>query len=124
MKLMKKILKKESNTSEKYVEANAVKHGTVELTPNVPKAEVEVIADDSLDEPVVVVNDEIEIIDDSVVEEVLPVEELPIITSNEVEIIETTPQEQLPIEEPNYDLGTRIGGDEKKQNVDLGVQLF
>ena len=90
---------KESNESEKYIEGGELNNSSIELTPNVPTAEVEIIADDSLDEPEVVINDEVEIIDN-------------------------IPQEQIPIEQPNNDLGTRIGGEEKEQNVDLGVQLF
>ena len=117
----------ESNESEEFVEVNEPNSSSIELTPNVPKAEVEVIVDDSsLDEPDIVINDETEIIDDN--EEIpLVVEEPPLVTSgNEVEPIENTPNEQIPpIEQPKIDLGTRIGGDEeKKQNVDLGVQLF
>ncbi len=107
--------KKESNESKKYVEGDELNSSSIELTPDVPKDEVEVIADDnSLDET--------EAIDDSVVsEELPPVEEPPLVSSDEVEVIENIP----PQEQPNYDLGTRIGGDDKKrQNVDLGVQLF
>ena len=116
----------ESNESENFVEAEEVNSSSIELTPNVPKDEVEVIIDDSsLDEPDIVINDETEIIDDN--EEIpLVVEEPPLVTrGNEVELIENTPTEQIPIEQPKIDLGTRIRGDEeKKQNVDLGVQLF
>ena len=117
---------KESNESEKYVENAERNRSSIELTPNVPKAEVEVIADDnSLDEPEIVINDETEIIDDSQVEEVLSIEEPPLVSSDDVEVIENTPQEQIPITQPNNNLGTPIGGnEEKKQNVDLGVQLF
>ncbi len=117
----------ESNESEEFVEVNEPNSSSIELTPNVPKAEVEVIVDDSsLDEPDIVINDETEIIDDNEEEIPLVVEEPPLVTSgNEVEPIENTPNEQIPIEQPKIDLGTRIGGDEeKKQNIDLGVQLF
>ena len=123
--MQEKVLK-ESNESEKYVEGSELNSSSIELTPDVPKAEVEVITDASLDEPEVVINDETEVIDDSVVEEVIPVEEPPLVSSDEVEVINNNiPQEQIPIIQPNNNLGTRIGGDEeKKKNVDLGVQLF
>ena len=107
----------ESNESEKYVKGAELNNSSIELTPNVPKDEIEVIADDSLDEPEVVINDETEILDDSI-------EEPSLIGNEEVEIIDNTPQEQISIEQPNNDLGTRIGDEAKKQNVDLGVQLF
>ena len=117
----------ESTESENFVEADEPNSSSIELTPNVPKAEVEVIVDDnSLDEPEVVINDETEVIDDSVVvEEPSYVEEPPLVASDEVDIIKKIPEKQIPIEQPKIDLGTRIGGDEeKKQNIDLGVQLF
>ena len=117
----------ESNESGKYVEADESNTTTVELTPNIPKDEVEVIADDSsLDEPEIVINDETEIIDDSQEEELAPTEEPPFNGGNELEVIEDTYQEeQIVVEEPSNDLGKRIGEEEeKKQNIDLGVQLF
>ena len=118
----------ESNQSETYVEDSELNRSSIALTPNVPKAEVEVIiSDDSLDKPaVIIINDETEIIEDNNrLEEILPIEEPPLVHSDEVEVIEETPHEQIPIEQPNNDLGRRIGGDdEKKENVDLGVQLF
>ena len=101
--------KKESNESKKYVENDELNSSSIELTPDVPKDEIEVIADDnSLDEPDIFINDETEVIDGSVV-----VEELPPV------------EEPTPTNQPNYDLGTRIGSEDKKEeNVDLGVQLF
>ena len=105
----------ERNESEKYVENKELNSSSIELTPNVPKAEVEVIADDSLDEPEVVINDETEVIDDSL-KPLPPEEELP--STKEA----LPPKEEIPLFD--NDLGTRIGDEKKEQNVDLGVQLF
>ncbi len=117
----------DSNESEDYVkESNTT---TVELTPDIPKDEVEVITNDSsLDEPEIVINDETEIIDDNADEDLAPIEEEPIFVDDkeEVDIIENdAPQEQISIKKSNIDLGRRIdSNEEKKQNIDLGVQLF
>ena len=120
-KVVKEDTQIDSNKSEEFVNVDGLDSDSIELTPDIPKAEVEIIAD----EPEVVINDETEVIDESVVEEVLSVEEPSLVSSDEVEIIENIPQEQIPIKKPKIDLGTRIGGyEEKKENVDLGVQLF
>ena len=119
--------KEESNESEKYIEGNELNSSSIELTPNIPKEEVEVIADDSsLDEPEIVINDETEIIDDIEDEELAPTEEPPFDGGNELEVVEDKAPAQMPIDEPNIDLGKRIGDEDKKEehNVDLGVQLF
>ena len=114
----------EYNDTKESVEESEPNSTTVELTPAIPQEEIE----GSTDEPEIVINDETEIIDDNNEDKELATqEEPPLVNSDEVEVIEDTSPEQIPVEEPrpNIDLGKRIGGDEsKKENVDLGVQLF
>ena len=126
IKKEEEVSKEESNENGKYIEGEELNSSSIELTPNILKDEIEAIADDSsLDEPEIVINDETEIIDDSEDEELAPIEEAPFAGGDELEVIEDTPQEQISKEQPSNDLGRRIGdNEEKKQNVDLGVQLF
>jgi len=127
IKKEEEVSKEESNENGKYIEGEELNSSSIELTPNILKDEIEAIADDSsLDEPEIVINDETEIIDDSEDEELAPIEEPPFDGGNELEVVEDKAPEQIPIDEPNIDLGKRIGDEDKKEehNVDLGVQLF
>ncbi len=116
----------ESTESEVYFENEEPETTSIELTPNIPMAEVEIIADDSLIEPEIIINEETEVIENPVVEELPPIVKPPVVRREEREVVHTAPQAPpVPRRHPNNNLGTRIGGDEeKKQNIDLGVQLF